>query len=55
MNRYVMASNSIPWRSAQMTDTRFRLYTESNKKFAPFERIHPGFRKLIVSDFCLFY
>jgi hypothetical protein len=31
-----------------MTDTRFRLYTESQKKFAPFERIMPGLRKLMV-------
>lgn len=44
---YVMASNSIPWRCAQPTDTRFRLYIESHKKFAPFERIHPGLRKLM--------
>lgn len=45
---YVMATNSIPWRSAEAVDTRFRLYTESTK-FSPFERVHPGLRTLLVS------
>lgn len=44
---YVMASNSIPWRSAESTDTRFRLFTESKGKFAPFERVLPGLRRLL--------
>ncbi|KAI8901751.1 kinase-like domain-containing protein [Globomyces pollinis-pini] len=44
---YVMSSNSIPWRSAVITDTRYKTYRDSNKKFAPFERLHPGFRKLL--------
>jgi protein-serine/threonine kinase len=46
---YVMATNSIPWRSAEVVDTRFRLYTESKCKFSPFERVSPGLRALLVS------
>ena len=46
--RYVMASNSIPWKAAQLSDLRYKLYIESHKKFAPFERVHPGLRKLLV-------
>ncbi len=45
---YVMASNSIPWRSAEPTDPRYTLYKESKGKFTPFDKIHPGLRKLLV-------
>jgi serine/threonine protein kinase len=44
---YVMTTNSIPWRAAEIGDTRYRLYTETSKKFSPFERVHPGLRKLL--------
>ena len=46
---YVINTCSIPWRSAQPNDARYVMYTDSAKKFAPFERIEPHVRELIYA------
>ncbi|KAJ3129264.1 serine/threonine-protein kinase HAL4/sat4 [Nowakowskiella sp. JEL0407] len=44
---YVLAFQSIPWRAATLTDTRYKYYAEHLGKFWPFDRLPPAMRKLM--------
>ncbi|KAJ3115038.1 serine/threonine-protein kinase HAL4/sat4 [Phlyctochytrium bullatum] len=39
---YVMLYNSIPWKSAQVTDARFKHYVDHLNNFWPLDRLPPG-------------
>ncbi|KAI8622020.1 kinase-like domain-containing protein [Chytriomyces sp. MP71] len=44
---YVMLYNSIPWKSATHTDTRYKHYQEHRGNFWPIDRLVPPKRKLM--------
>ncbi|KAJ1564425.1 serine/threonine-protein kinase HAL4/sat4 [Nowakowskiella sp. JEL0078] len=44
---YVLAFQSIPWRAANPSETRFKYFLEHHGKFWPFDRLVPGMKKIM--------
>ncbi|KAJ3221279.1 hypothetical protein HK099_003606, partial [Clydaea vesicula] len=44
-----MAFCTLPWKSAETSDQRFKYYTENFKKYWPLDRLNPILRTLIYN------
>ncbi|KAI8927403.1 kinase-like domain-containing protein [Entophlyctis helioformis] len=44
---FVMAANSIPWRTAVASDQRYKYFLDHRMHYAAFERLQPGPRSLV--------
>ena len=43
-----MMSNSIPWKSAEGSDARYKIYLDNLDHFSLFERYPPAVKNLLV-------
>lgn len=44
---YVLAFQSIPWKSAILSDPRYKNYIDNRARFSSFERLEPGPRAIM--------